>query len=956
MVQRSDLIIRGKVISTESQWKEDSRGRHIYTSVTVIILDKIKGNIKDDAFVFEVVGGIVDDIGEVVSDTPAFEVDEDAILFLAGDPLAIQHGINGRIPIYDGRVYLDGSEAAADSFIQNLKILGQNPNAPTSLEGKYPAPTERGEDAQCYIYEGYKWFGTSPTVCYYINENTFDCSEEGAAVQRGANTWNDVGADFTFQYCGSCSSTSKGMNGTNCIMWGTTSGSLATSWRWYYVGTNEIFECDIVFHDGHTWSTDADTPPGEYDVESVAVHELGHWLHLADLYDLEDRDKVMYGSLSSGDEVRTLHSCDIDGICYIYGCFCSITVTSPTGSSNWATGTSHTIMWDSSNNPGSYVKIQLYKGSSLIQTITSSTNDDGLYSWTPSTSLVDDSDYRIKITATLDSSCYDYSSYFAIYSTCSINVTSPDRDFWEMGEVYDINWVSEDTSGNVKIDLYKGGSLDHVIALSTPDSGTGSYAWSVPVDGSLTSDCDYRIKVTDVSNSSCNGYSAYFCIALGAPVLHAEPNISPGLSNTISWDAVPNANWYYAECANDADFANTVIGSGWISDTNCIFTGLNLEHKYWYRVKAAPRIESWSQTSQAEFQTDTLVDARATNDGDVVLTGGPVTPVVDTVGGTVTNFTTVDGYFNGFFVTKSTVLTQIEIFLSISTSTSIEFVVYEGGALFDNPYNRIHSSTLASSGTGTKFYGSGPISVTLQAGRHYMFGNTSSGSVTQYFNSSSSLSSFANHAGYGTCTGFPSPDILPVIYNAAYTMYHRYTTDDSTDYASSGSVVSSVIELPASGNWGWDVVDLNATMPENTYLTIDVLNGLDDSVILADVNSSTDINRITAMELKLRANLSTDDPTNTPALHDWTVSYAGPCESSWSDVESSLQCDTLCDFDNNNEINFADLTILAGQWQQAPGSPSADIAPEVPDNFVDYLDLAVFVEKWLFDITCTVQN
>jgi hypothetical protein len=444
--------------------------------------------------------------------------------------------------------------------------------------------------------------------------------------------------------------------------------------------------------------------------------------------------------------------------------------------------------------------------------------------------------------------------------------------------------------------------------------------------------------------------------SLDAPVLHAEPNITPGVRNTISWDAIPDATWYYAECANDADFANAVIGSGWISDTNCTFTGLDLKHKYWYRVKAAPRIESWSQTSKAEFQTDTLTNTRATNDGDVVLTGGPVPPVVDTVGGTGTNAPTSDGYFNGFFVTKNTVLTQIEIYLGISTSTSIEFVIYEGGALFNDPYNRIHSSTLAGSGTGTKFYSSGPISVSLQAGKYYMFGNTASDTVTQSYNSSGSSPSFASHAGWGTCSGFPSPAILSDIYIAAYTFYHRYTTDDSTDYASSGSAVSSVIELPASGDWGWDVVDFNATMPENTELTIDVLNGSDDSVILADVNSGTDINRLTATELKLRANLSTDDPANTPALHDWSISYAGPCQSNWSNVESSLQCDTLCDFDNNNEINFADFSILAGQWKQAPGIPSADIAPEVPDGRVDIWDLAVFVEKWLLDITCTVQN
>ena len=66
MVQRSDLIIRGKVISAESQRKDDYRGRHIYTTVTLEILDKIKGNIKDSTLSFEVVGGTVDNRVELV--------------------------------------------------------------------------------------------------------------------------------------------------------------------------------------------------------------------------------------------------------------------------------------------------------------------------------------------------------------------------------------------------------------------------------------------------------------------------------------------------------------------------------------------------------------------------------------------------------------------------------------------------------------------------------------------------------------------------------------------------------------------------------------------------------------------------------------------------------------------------------------------------------------------------
>lgn len=55
----------------------------------------------------------------------------------------------------------------------------------------------------------------------------------------------------------------------------------------------------------------------------------------------------------------------------------------------------------------------------------------------------------------------------------------------------------------------------------------------------------------------------------------------------------------------------------------------------------------------------------------------------------------------------------------------------------------------------------------------------------------------------------------------------------------------------------------------------------------------------------------------------------------------------LGDLNCDGFVNFDDFVILASQWLQEPTLPSADIAPDTRDNFVDFLDLATFVGYWL---------
>ena len=88
----------------------------------------------------------------------------------------------------------------------------------------------------------------------------------------------------------------------------------------------------------------------------------------------------------------------------------SIAVTSPNGGEFWQRGTSHNITWRSSGNPGSNVKIELYKEGSQNSVISGSTPNSGSCSWVIPASQTAGSDYKIKIMSTSNPSCNDYSN------------------------------------------------------------------------------------------------------------------------------------------------------------------------------------------------------------------------------------------------------------------------------------------------------------------------------------------------------------------------------------------------------------------------------------------------------------------------------------------------------------------------------------------------------------------
>lgn len=90
----------------------------------------------------------------------------------------------------------------------------------------------------------------------------------------------------------------------------------------------------------------------------------------------------------------------------------TIKVTSPTSSDEWEQGVEKVVTWE--DNLDGKVKIELYKGSSLSEEITASTESDGSFSWTvPADQAIGDN-YTVKITSVDESSVTASSDQFSV--------------------------------------------------------------------------------------------------------------------------------------------------------------------------------------------------------------------------------------------------------------------------------------------------------------------------------------------------------------------------------------------------------------------------------------------------------------------------------------------------------------------------------------------------------------
>ena len=324
----ADHIATGTVSELESRWENDGL---IYTYVTLQPEEYLKGDSAADELTVKVPGGTVGGITLRVADAPRFAAGERVLVFLEDEHSPVYRslgGFQGKQTISNGlvvergaplsaieneiRAILSGEEVPADLWGRLMRLLrGRRAGS----RDRYPL-VDVGPQAADFVYNGQKWPGPDPVEEDYLvnpaNNDGLDDEVVLNAVTSAGGSWSSVSpADFEYHYGTTTGATSHGYNEANEILWRNVgnSSTLATSY-WWYDYNNYILEADIVFNDYHTWTTSGS---GGYDIETVALHEMGHWLSLGHS---SNQAAVMYAYY--GGVRRSLHQDDKDGISSIY--------------------------------------------------------------------------------------------------------------------------------------------------------------------------------------------------------------------------------------------------------------------------------------------------------------------------------------------------------------------------------------------------------------------------------------------------------------------------------------------------------------------------------------------------------------------------------------------------------------------------------------------------------------
>jgi hypothetical protein len=190
---------------------------------------------------------------------------------------------------------------------------------------------------KAYELTGWRWNSVNPQLRFYLKDDSclrgegLNPTAVQSAMISAANTWDECSSQNIFADTDavaiSSTAATDAYDGVNVIAWKNLTdapSALAYSRTWYYADSAHIIdgyysamESDLSFNTRYNWATSG---TANMDVETVALHELGHTLGLGDIYGIaayaSDTEQIMH--YYTGPRPR-LGNGDRAGIWELYG-------------------------------------------------------------------------------------------------------------------------------------------------------------------------------------------------------------------------------------------------------------------------------------------------------------------------------------------------------------------------------------------------------------------------------------------------------------------------------------------------------------------------------------------------------------------------------------------------------------------------------------------------------------
>ncbi|MCE7987309.1 MAG: hypothetical protein DYG89_39575 [Caldilinea sp. CFX5] len=338
LAAKSDLVVQAQVVETRSQWNHNHT--LIETAHTLAVRQSLLGPTAVEVVVYSDGGFLADEgLGMFSSHTPRFAIGEEVLVFLQqeNNRYQVTDGEAGKFTLFQEDVasayYRDHLPLAQVATIlaatvrttyQASQPIAHAPVGLTSaaaVQADKVAPMSTATPTPLP-----KWSGATPQITLKVNLNSTQIGGPAGsadqfltAIKGALRTWSVIPeAGATLLYSGSITSTTTSFNRQSEIIFmkkGANS-QLGQAQIWF-TSNFVIVEADLWINDDYPLDATGSPENGEIDLESIVLHELGHWLPLSHM---PNTNAVMYAVLGAGMRKTILNSDDIAGITTLYPC------------------------------------------------------------------------------------------------------------------------------------------------------------------------------------------------------------------------------------------------------------------------------------------------------------------------------------------------------------------------------------------------------------------------------------------------------------------------------------------------------------------------------------------------------------------------------------------------------------------------------------------------------------